>query len=181
MAKDTSQAMVEKSYFYWRGGLAIITGVLILIWPHLTVVNLFLLLSIWLLLAGVVTIVEGIGAIKHNGYDWLLTIFVGLFLLSSGAYIVQHPAFKLSGLITLLGIVFIVQGVVHTFNAFIDTAVSNESRMLSLVYAVVAVVAGIWLIRYPYHGTLAFLWLIGLYAIASGAMQIAMGNENTNI
>jgi uncharacterized membrane protein HdeD (DUF308 family) len=142
MARADNLVMVDKSYFYWRGGLGILLGVLVLVWPKLTVVSLVTLLSIWLLLIGVMGIVQGVRDVGKGGFGWIASVLLGVLELGVGAYLVQRPGLTTLSIITLIGLVFFVQGFV-----------------------------------YPFHGTLAFVWLIGLYLISSGALMIAMANE----
>jgi len=177
MADAKSLAVAEKNYFYWRGGLGILLGVIILVWPGLTVLTLVTFLSIWLLLAGVVSIVDGVTSIKKGGFGWLAEVLAGLFELGVGAYLVQRPHLTTLAIITLIGAVFVVQGFVYLIRTFAQGGVSGGHRVLSLLYAALSFVAGVWLWRYPFHGTLAFVWLIGLYTIAAGTLFIAMGSE----
>lgn len=177
MANSMALDSREKSYFYWRGGLGILLGVLILVWPGLTVLTLVTLLSIWLLLSGVISIVDGIMSIKKGGFGWLAELALGILELGVGAYLVQRPALTTLTIITLIGAVFVVQGFVYAIRAFTTRGVSGGRRLLSLLFAALSFVAGVWLWRYPFHGTLAFVWLIGLYTIVSGTMLIAMGSQ----
>jgi uncharacterized membrane protein HdeD (DUF308 family) len=177
MARAANLVMVDRSYFFWRGGLGILLGVLVLIWPGLTVLTLVTLLSIWLLLVGVMGIVQGVRDIRKGGFGWLASVLLGILELGVGAYLVQRPGLTTLSIITLLGLVFFVQGFVFLFNTFTVNPVSGGHRALSLLYAVLSFVAGVWLWRYPFHGTLAFVWLVGLYLVVSGGMLIAMASE----
>lgn len=168
---------VEKSYYYWRGGLGILLGLLILVWPGLTVLTLVTLLSIWLLLAGVVNVLDGVTSVKKGGYGWIGSLLAGVFELGVGAYLVQRPKLTTLTIITLIGAVFVVQGFMYLVRTFSRTGASGGHRLLTLIFAALSIAAGIWLWRYPFHGSLAFVWLIGLYTIVSGTMLIAMGAE----
>jgi uncharacterized membrane protein HdeD (DUF308 family) len=177
MVRDTNIAVMDKSYFYWRGGLGILLGVLVLVWPKLTVLTLVTLISIWLLLVGVMSIVQGVRDVDRGGFGWVASILLGILELGVGAYLVQRPSLTTLTIITLLGLIFIVQGFVYLFNTFSLGRVSGGRRVLSLLFALLSFAAGVWLWRYPFHGTLAFVWLIGLYAITSGALMIASAPE----
>jgi len=177
MARADNLVMADKSYFYWRGGLGILLGVLVLVWPKLTVLTLVTLISIWLLLVGIMGIVQGVRDIGKGGLGWLASVLLGILELGVGAYLVQRPGLTTLSIITLVGLVFVVQGFAYLFNTFTARAVSGGHRVLTLLYAILSVVAGVWLWRYPFHGTLAFVWLIGLYAIISGTLMIAMASE----
>ena len=173
----TGAMTVDRSYFYWRGGLGILLGVLILVFPHLSVLTFVTLISIWLLLVGAVRIVEGVMSIKQGGLGWLLSVLIGVLELGVGAYLVQRPSLTTLTILTLIGIVFFVQGFAQLFNTFAAKHVSGGHRILTLLFALISFTAGIWLWRYPYHATLAFVWLVGLYLILSGILQIALGSE----
>lgn len=166
---------VDRSYFFWRGGLGILLGVLILVWPGLTVLSLVTLLSIWLLLIGAMSIIQGVRGVGRGGWGWLAQVLLGVLELGVGAYLVQRPGLTTLTIITLLGLVFVVQGFVQLISTFVEHGVSGGHRMLTFLFAILSFVAGVWLWRYPFHGTLAFVWLLGLYAIASGTLLIAMG------
>jgi uncharacterized membrane protein HdeD (DUF308 family) len=168
---------VDKSYYYWRGGLGILLGILILVWPGLTLLTLVTLLSIWLLLAGTVNVLDGVLGVKKGGYGWAGPLIAGIFELGVGAYLVQRPALTTLSIITLIGAVFVVQGFVYLVRTFTRKASTSSHRLLTLIFAALSIAAGIWLWRYPFHGSLAFVWLIGLYTIVSGTMLIAMASE----
>jgi uncharacterized membrane protein HdeD (DUF308 family) len=167
--------MVDRSYFFWRGGLSILLGVIILVYPKLTVLTFVTLVSIWLLLLGVISIIEGLAGIRRGGWGWLGSLLVGILQLGVGAYLVQRPGLATLTIITLLGLVFIFQGFGYLVKTFGEPSVSGGHRVISLLLAALSFIAGVWIWRYPFHGTLAFVWLLGLYAIVSGAMLIGMG------
>jgi uncharacterized membrane protein HdeD (DUF308 family) len=181
MARVGTMEMVDKSYFYWRGGLGIVLGVLVLVWPGLTVLTLVTLISIWLLFSGVISILQGFRAVRKGGFGWVGSILLGILELGVGAYLVQRPSLATLTIITLIGLVFFIQGFVALINTFTVFPVGGGRRLLSLLFAILSFAVGIWLWRYPFHGTLAFVWLIGLWAIVSGVFTIAMGAEADNI
>jgi uncharacterized membrane protein HdeD (DUF308 family) len=129
-------------------------------------------------LVGVMSIVQGVRDVKRGGLGWIVTILLGILELGVGAYLVQRPGLTTLSIITLIGLVFFVQGFVYLVKTFTERAVSGGHRALSLLFAVLSFVAGVWLWRYPFHGTLAFVWLIGLYLLVAGGLTIAMGSDN---
>ncbi|MCA9327400.1 DUF308 domain-containing protein, partial [Candidatus Saccharibacteria bacterium] len=108
---------------------------------------------------------------------WLVSLFVGVLQLGVGAYLVQRPALTALTVVTLVALVFVIQGVAYFLRTFLSGSLDSGQRLLSLVFAVLSLVAGVWLWRYPFQGSLAFVWLIGLYAIVAGAIQIASASE----
>lgn len=179
MAKATANAYaVDKSFHVWQGVFSILLGVIVLVWPGMTALTLTLFLSIWLLIAGVVNIVMGVTSVKKGGYGWLVSLGVGILQLGVGAYLVQRPGVTALTIITLLALVFLVQGVAYFLHTFLAGELKSGERVLSMVFAVLSVIAAVWLWRYPVQSGLAFVWLIGLYAIVSGAIQIAAGADS---
>ncbi len=168
---------VDKSSFYWRGGLSIVIGVLVLVWPGLTVLSLVTLLSIWLLLMGVMSLVQGVRDIKKGGWGWLATVLLGVLELGVGTYLIQRPRLTTLTIITLIGLVFFVQGFVYLINTFAARGISGGRRAVSLLFSILSFIAGVWLWRYPFHGTLAFVWLLGLYLIVAGGLTVAMASQ----
>jgi uncharacterized membrane protein HdeD (DUF308 family) len=177
MARAANLRVVDRSYFYWRGGLGIVLGVLVLVLPKLSVLTFVTLISIWLLLMGVMSIVQGVRDVKLGGFGWIATVLLGILEVGVGAYLVQRPGLTTLSIITLIGLVFFVQGFVHLVNAFTTRVVGGGRRVLSLLFSLLSFAAGVWLWRYPFHGTLAFVWLVGLYLIVSGGLLIAMAAE----
>lgn len=168
---------LDRSFFYWRGGLGILLGVLILVWPQLTVLTMVTLLSVWLLLVGLISIVQGVRSIRGGGLGWIASILLGILELGVGAYLVQRPGLTTLSIITLVGLVFFVQGIVHLVNSLSTGSVPGGRRALSFIFALISMIAGVWLWRYPVQGTLAFVWLIGVYAIISGGLMVAMASQ----
>ncbi|HZP55376.1 MAG TPA: DUF308 domain-containing protein [Candidatus Saccharimonadales bacterium] len=177
MSSAQSVVATDRSYSYWRGGLGVLLGVIVLVFPKLTVLTFVTLISIWLLLVGGMRIVEGVVGIKKGGFGWLLSILVGVLELGVGAYLVQRPSLTTLSIVTLVGIVFFAQGFIQLFNTFGVRGAAGGLRVLTLLFALLSFAAGIWLWRYPFHATLAFVWLVGLFLIISGVLQIAMGSE----
>lgn len=176
MAKSKS-AMVDKSYFIWQGVFSVLVGIIILVWPGLSLVTLTLFISIWLLIAGVVNMIDGIASIKREGWGWLVSLLIGILQIGVGAYLVQRPAVTALTVITLVALVFVLQGLGLFMRTFLATSISGGQRTLSLVFAVLSFVAGVWLWRYPVQSGLAFVWLIGLYTITAGVIQVASAQE----
>ncbi|MFZ1483412.1 MAG: DUF308 domain-containing protein [Candidatus Saccharimonadales bacterium] len=177
MAKNNSLDYADSSYFVWQGAFSILLGVLVLVWPKLTFLTLVLLVSIWLLVLGVISLVQGITSIKKGGFQWLLLVALGIFQLGVGAYLVQRPGITALTLVTLLGLLFVLQGFVFVFRTFLGGNMDGGQRALSFIFGALSLIAGVWLWKYPLQGALAYVWLIGLYAIISGVIQIASAKE----
>ncbi len=158
-----------------RGVVFILFGLLALVWPGLTLITLGILLGIWLIIGGVTGLVSDIVSRRHMPH-WIFRIIVNLLEVGIGAYLVQRPHISVATVIALVSIVLIVEGVVEVIIGLIYPAFV-DNRVLAVTAGVLGVVTGILIWRYPVTGGLAFVWLLGLYALLIGAINIAAAVE----
>jgi uncharacterized membrane protein HdeD (DUF308 family) len=160
-----------------KGVTTVLFGIFALIWPGLTLVTLGILLTLWLLVGGVTDL---IASIMHRDKDgnWLLRLVLSLLQVGVGAYLVQRPGLSIATLVTLLAIVLIAQGVVDVVMSLVGKAGNNAA--LTVIGGLLGVVAGFIIWRYPVTGTLAFVWVLGLYSVIAGALWVVMGVDVGN-
>ena len=170
---------VEKRFIseYWwvltvRGILAILFGIAAVFWPGLTIVTLLYLFGAYILVSGVVNIIHGVGGVSKRA-SWFLTLVVGLLELGVGVYLLRHPHVTFATLILLIGFMLIVRGVIEGVSAFSD-ATSSTERALMIIASIVAILAGILLLFQPAAAGVAFVWILGLYALIIGPILVAL-------
>jgi uncharacterized membrane protein HdeD (DUF308 family) len=157
-----------------RGIISIIFGIIALVWPGLTLVTLGVLLAIWLLVGGATGLVSSI-ITRHKTEHWVFRMLVSVLELGVGAYLVQRPGITVATVIALVSIVLVVEGVVDIITSFVDP--KADHRIFAVLLGFLGIVAGIVIWRYPVTGGLAFVWILGLYALIMGALNIAAGVE----
>lgn len=155
-----------------RGLALVLFGVVAVVWPGITLFVLALAFAIWLLVAGVVDVVQGLGAVGKQRL-WFLTVLMGVLELGVAVYALRGPALTLKTFIVLAGLALVVKGVLEVVAAFEDTH-DPGLRMLMIVVGAVAVVAGIVVLRYP-ATSLDFVWALGVYALIAGPITVALG------
>ncbi len=170
---DDVQAISTSLTF--RGIAAILFGIAAVFWPGITLVTLLYLFSAWVLVDGVIRIVAGIGRVGHHQLGFL-TIVVGLLELGVGVYLLRHPHVTFATLILLIGFMLIIDGIVAIV-ASLSEDDGATSKTLAVIVGVAAVLAGIILLFQPASAGVAFVWILGLYALISGPMLIAMGRD----
>lgn len=158
-----------------RGVVSVLFGIMALVWPGITVATFALLITIWLLVSGVINIVRGIMNIG-DGYGWVFTLILAVLQIGIGAYLVQRPNLAIATIVALIAIAFIVEGVISVIVPFTEGKdVSGGRKTLTFIVGLLAIFAGISIWRYPVSGTLAFVWVVGLFALISGPIWIAEG------
>lgn len=155
-----------------RGALAVLFGIAAVFWPGITLLTLLYLFSAYILVNGIVDIVHGVGGIGKRA-SWFLVLILGLAEMGVGVYLLRHPHVAFATFILLIGFMLIVRGVFEGVAAFSDS-MSTTNRTLMLIASVVAVVAGIVLLFQPESAGVAFVWILGLYALVTGPILIAL-------
>jgi len=158
-----------------EGVVAVFFGIVAIFWPGLTLVALVYLFSAFILAWGIVEIVNGFLSI-HRRDTWWLTLIFGLASLGVGIYLVRHPRVSFAAFIVIVGLTLIARGIFDVVGAFVDKrGVSHKG--LTIIVGVAAVIAGIILLFQPAAGGVAFVWVLGLYALIYGALTIALAIE----
>ncbi len=164
-AKDVHGVLV------FQGILTLLFGVAVIFWPSLTLVILIYLVGAYLLVSGIAHIFHGLASMTHGGY-WFLTAVLGLVELGFGVYILRHPAETFSLFIGLLGFILIIRGVMELVGALLDTKADGGSRGMSVFSGLFAAVVGIIILDQKATAGIAFVWLIGIYAIVVGIVEL---------
>ena len=170
---------VERRFIaeYWwvltiKGIIAIVFGIAAVFWPGLTILTLLYLFSAYILVSGIVNIIQGVGGVTRRA-TWFLTLTLGLAELGVGVYLLRHPHVTFATLILLFGFMLIVRGVFEGVTAFSDNTTATN-RTLMIIASIVAVLAGILLLFQPESAGVAFVWILGLYALIVGPIMVAL-------
>ncbi len=155
--------------------LAIFFGIAAIFWPGLTLVVLDYLFSAFILIWGIIEIVEGLMGVGRRD-TWWLTLLFGLVGLVVGVYLVRHPGVSFATFILLIGLTFIVRGIFDVVGTFLDNR-SATHRILTLIVGAAAVAAGIFTLLQPATSGVAFVWVIGLYALIFGVISFVIALE----
>ncbi|MBX4201570.1 DUF308 domain-containing protein [Candidatus Saccharibacteria bacterium] len=155
-----------------RGIITTLFGLAAIFWPQETLVTLVYLFSALILISGVARLITGVSRIGHHQLGFL-TLLMGLLELGVGVYLIRHPHVTFATFILLAGFLLIVNGVFGVVGALFDKTTATE-RTLSLIVGAIAVLAGIVVLFQPEASGVAFVWILGLYALLTGPLMIAM-------
>lgn len=153
-----------------RGIVAIALGLLAFLVPGPTLVALIAVFAAYAIVDGVLAIVAGAGT--PGGPRWWI-ILGGILGIAIGLFTFYSPGTTALALVLLIGIWAIVTGVAEVMAAYTLRRVLDREWLLALS-GVISVAFGVLLVVSPGDGVLAVLWLIGYYAIFSGAMYLAL-------
>lgn len=168
-------AQIEVSKTWWmktiRGLAAVFFGLAVVFWPQLGVQGIVYLFSAYVLVVGVVNVWAGVSDADHSD-QWWLRFVTGLVELGFGIYLVRNVNVTMDKLILLVGFLLLIRGVLELVDGFLERVA--EQRWVAVVVGVLGVVAGIVIL---FQSTLAFVWLLGLYALIVGAMLLSRASK----
>ena len=166
--------MISRSWwmFAWRGAVAVLFGVLALVWPGLTLLWLVALFAAFALLSGGAALIAGIKNRKSDE-DWWLALLLGLVGLAAGVIAILHPDLTALVLVLWMGANAIVTGVLDIAMAIRLRKVIRGEWLLILT-GIVAVTFGVLVFLFPAAGALALVWLISFYAILTGVLLLLL-------
>lgn len=160
-----------RAAFGVSGVVALILGIVLLVWPDKTLSIIAILLGIYFLVAGIVRLALGIFSRGISGGLRTLNILFGLLLVIAGIIAIKNSAAAAAGLLILLvaiiGIGWIVEGVI----AIVESG-RAASRGWAITYGILGVVAGIIVLIIPGWSAAALLLLTGIVLIVLGIVGI---------
>jgi uncharacterized membrane protein HdeD (DUF308 family) len=153
------------------GALSLVIGLVILVWPVKTAAVVAGIIAIYAVNAGVVNLAIGIFSRRIGGWARIGYLVLGVVFLVAAGLAFSNLTAAAAGLATLVGVLFgiswIVEGVVG-----LTMVGDSPSKVWTIVYAVIGIVAGIMVLTSPMWGA-AVLWLLlGVTLLALGVVQI---------
>jgi len=171
--------LTEMSKNWWlyllRGLAAIAFGILVFIWPTQGWSAMVILFGIFALLDGIVTLVTGIEFHKYFDGWWTLVLEGVVGIVIGGLTLVwlgtagQVLYYLVAAWMALTGICELVTAI--RFRSYIP---GEWSMALA---GILAIVCGVLMIVFPGAGLVALVWVIGIFAIFYGVMQLVFSNE----
>lgn len=175
--KSTAAAALsmERSALVLQGFLAILFGITAVFWPGLTTISLMYILAIFLLADGLVALVFGLINLKEAKHGLLMAL-LGVLEIALSIYLINNPEVAFATFILLLGLVFIGRGI-FSFAHIFTRGGSALGKTLQGVAGIIGIIVGIFVLTQPVAGGLAFVWIVGLYALITGPMLIALSAD----
>ncbi|MDL2356121.1 MAG: DUF308 domain-containing protein [Pseudomonadota bacterium] len=156
-----------------RGAIAIAFGLLALLLPGLTLLSLIALFAVYALFGGAVWMS---GAIRNRRADdhWWVLLIAGLAGIGAGLIALVHPALTALVLILLIGANALVTGLLD-----IVVAIRLRRRLhgewLLVLAGLASILFGAIVFLHPMGaGALPLVWLVSVYAIATGSLLLAL-------
>lgn len=153
------------------GVLTLIVGVLILAWPSKTAMVVTAIIAVYAIASGLVYAGLGIFSKGKGGWARVGHILLGIVFIVAGVVafmnLGQTALWLALFLGILVGILWIVEGVVS-----LSTLGDASSKVWSVFFAVLSIIAGIVLLFTPLWGATVLWWLLGISLVVLGVVNI---------
>jgi uncharacterized membrane protein HdeD (DUF308 family) len=155
-----------------RGILACIFGILVLANPSVGIAVLILMFAIYAAVDGVAALAT---AVNHGraGLRWGWWLVEGLVSLGVAALALARPGITLLAVVLLIAFRAILLGLIELGGALGGKGLDH--RWLLGLTGLVSLVFGVLLLANPMAGSVAVVWVIGVYAVVFGVMLVVVG------
>lgn len=153
------------------GLIALIVGILILVWPGRSAVVVVAIVAIYAVASGIIYAGLGLFSSSVTGWGKIGHVLLGIVFVIAGIIafvnIQAATAWFATFVGILIGIVWIVEGAVS-----LSTLGTSASRGWTIFYAIVSVLAGVFLLFSPLYGAVVLWLFLGIFLVALGVIQI---------
>jgi len=169
--------MMQDLAAYWGlvvvlGIVSIVLGVLAIGYPGATVVTVAIFFAAWLFVTG---IYEVIVSFTRDG-DTAMRVFhaiIGVLSVIVGFALLRSPFQSVEVMIFVLGIFWLVQGIM-TFAAAFSV---KQGRNWGIAMGILGILAGIVILTYPISSAVILAQIGGIWLVILGIMQIVAGYQ----
>jgi uncharacterized membrane protein HdeD (DUF308 family) len=169
--------MLEKIARNWwlfvlRGVIAVIFGVVALIWPEQMVQALVLVFGAFALVDGIFTVIAGIASYRYFE-RWWAVLLEGLAGILIGLLTFFWPNIAGRALLYVIATWALITGIFEIVAAIqLRRVISGEWALI--LSGLLSIVFGVLLFVFPSAGAVSVVWVIGIYAIIFGIMLIIL-------
>lgn len=152
------------------GILSILAGAFFLIWPGVTIVVIAVLFGIWLIISGIVQLVQGFNN-DLSGGQRALAIIVGIISIALGVLCFRGGIVNGVYILSLfVGFSFLFRGLWQLISGIQARGMSGRS--LLIVGGVLGIIAGIIVLAVPFDSVVVLAWIAGIWLVIMGVIEI---------
>lgn len=154
-----------------RGIVSILFGVAAFLLPGITLVVLILFFGAYMFVDGVIALVSAI-RFRHERERWVALLVEGILGIAVGVVTYLWPGITALAWVFTIGAWAIVTGVLEIVAA-VRLRAGVGAEVLLILTGIASIALGLAFAIFPLAGLLAWVWMIGAYAIVFGVLLLA--------
>ncbi|MGZ3497737.1 MAG: HdeD family acid-resistance protein [Vulcanimicrobiaceae bacterium] len=155
-----------------RGVLSILFGVMAFVWPGITLVVLIAIIGAYMFVDGIFALVWAV-RFRHERERWPMLMVEGILGIAVGVVTFLWPGLTAIAWLYTISAWAIVTGILEIVTAIRLRKALQGDWLLALT-GVASIVLGIAFALMPLAGLLAWVWVIGAYAIVFGILLVSL-------
>lgn len=153
-----------------HGAVALVAGILLLVWPDRTLLLIGVILGVFLVAAGVLGVVTALTTPERLVMERVIPATVGLLAVAAGTLVIARPEASVLGVALAAGIYLIVAGLANGVTAFREP----DARGAYAVLAIVDIAAGIVVVAWPDVTVTVVAVVFGIAFVLRGLAEILL-------
>jgi uncharacterized membrane protein HdeD (DUF308 family) len=153
------------------GALSVALGVVIIVWPGISLVSLVIVFGAFAFARGIVQLGTAISGGIPTGRGWLA--FSGLAGIAVGVLVFLDTGISALALLYVIGAYAIVLGVIAFGGAFVLPLDGGDSLLLAFT-GLISILFGVVIFAKPGDGAVVLLALIAAYALIIGVSELGV-------
>jgi uncharacterized membrane protein HdeD (DUF308 family) len=171
----TQMASTQLTKMRWalglNGALSIAFGVVILLWPGISLYALTILFGAYTLASGIVSLASSFTGAAKGERGWLA--FSGLLGIAVGIVVFAWPDMSALALLYVIGAYAVALGILAIVGAFYLPIDGSDTALLVLT-GIVSILFGVAMVAEPGAGALVVLALIAAFALVTGVTELVV-------
>jgi uncharacterized membrane protein HdeD (DUF308 family) len=164
---------VETPRQYWllilfRGIIALLFGIMAIISVEFTLLFLVYLFGVYVLIDGIMAIIVSLQE-RRSTSAWLVVFLIGILGIVVGILSFIHPGNVALVIFYLVALWLIIAGLFSVISALLR---ARGTEWLSILGGILSIIVGINFFLHPTTSILSIVWLLGVFALIYGIIQI---------
>lgn len=151
-----------------RGLAAILFGIACFVWPARVAISLVWVFGVYAIIDGAALIVFG-----RKQESWFWYALAGLVSMVAGVIAIAFPIFVAGALVLVIGAWAVLSGIFQIMAGW-NIRKEVEGEWVLFVGGVLAILFGILVFFRPGAGAAGIVWLIGMFMILFGILQVVL-------
>jgi uncharacterized membrane protein HdeD (DUF308 family) len=131
-------------FFLVRGVVALVAGVLLLVWPDRTLLLIAVIIGVSLIAFGITEVVQALSASGRLAMERAIPVTVGLLAVAAGIVVIARPDSSVRVVAIAAGIYLIVAGIAAGMGAINDPGMRGSRGFLAVLWIVTGLVILVW-------------------------------------